>query len=54
MRGNRVVNHVTRPTNFLFKVFLGGHCSDYLATAMFDENVDNLVDTRNFGTHDDH
>jgi hypothetical protein len=40
-----IVHHVRKPTNFLFNVLSGGCCSEYLATAAFVEQADNLFDT---------
>jgi hypothetical protein len=41
------------PTNFIFYVCSGGCCSEYLATAVIVEQVDNLFDSFNGGTRVD-
>jgi hypothetical protein len=44
-----VVHHVRKLTDFLFNVLSGGCCSEYLTTAAFVEDVDNLFDSFNGG-----
>jgi hypothetical protein len=52
-----VVRHVRKPSNFLYTVLSGGSCSEYLATAVFVEEVDSLFYSFNGGqmfTHGKH
>jgi hypothetical protein len=44
-----VVHHVRKPINLVFYLRLGGCCSEYLATATFVEEVNNLFDNFNGG-----
>jgi hypothetical protein len=38
-----VVRHIRESTNFLFNVVSGSCCSEYLATAVYVEEVDKLL-----------
>jgi hypothetical protein len=48
-----VGHHVRKPTNFIFNVLSGGCCREYLGTAVFVEEVDNLFESFNGGTRVD-
>jgi hypothetical protein len=48
-----VIHYVRKPTNFVLNVYSGGCCSEYLATAVFVEQVDSLFDSFNGGTRVD-
>jgi hypothetical protein len=44
-----LVHHVRKPTNFLCNVLSGECCTEYLATATYVEEIDNLFDSFNGG-----
>jgi hypothetical protein len=52
MLRNMVVYHVRKPTNVLFNISVGC-CSEYLTTALFIEDVDNIFVSVNGGMHVD-
>jgi hypothetical protein len=46
---NMVVYHIRKPTDILFNILSGGCCSEYLVTAAFVQEVDNLLNSFNGG-----